>query len=266
MLGGLFQSGQPARPTRNSLEPEAVDTLQTLDSSRLPKHVAVIMDGNGRWAKGRAMPRLAGHRAGVESLRELTRTCFELKIKFLTVFAFSTENWSRPKDEVNFLLRLLYEVLDKEVNELHANGVRIRVIGRRTALPSTLIQKIEQAEQLTEGNKRLTLNVGFNYGGRAEIVDATKRLVELARLGKIHEDDIDEEFLSQCMYTTESPDPDLLIRTGGEWRISNFLLWQLAYAEIWVTPVYWPDFRRTHLLEALHEYQKRDRRFGKINR
>lgn len=263
MLGELFRSEQPAR---NVVQSKEMGIPHTLDPSRIPQHIAVIMDGNGRWAKRRALPRFAGHRAGIESLRELTRNCLDLKIKILTVFAFSTENWSRPREEVNFLIKLLDEVLDKESAELHANGARIRIIGRRTSLPESLARKIESVEELTKDNDRLMLNVGFNYGGRAEIVDATKRLVQQARLGKINEDDITEALLAQSMYTEELPDPDLLIRTGGEWRISNFLLWQLAYAELWVTHVYWPDFRRPHLLEALHEYQQRERRFGRINR
>lgn len=261
MLGELFRSGQVAQ---NAVELDETEIQQALDPARLPRHIAVIMDGNGRWAKKRSLPRLAGHRAGIESLRELTRNCFELRVKFLTVYAFSTENWSRPKEEVGFLLKLLDESLDKEIRELHANGVRVRIIGRRNTLPPVLIKKIEQAEKLTESNVRLTLNVGFNYGGRAEIVDATKRLVEQARRGELHEDDVDEAALSAAMYTHSLPDPDLLIRTGGEYRISNFLLWQMAYSEIWVTPVCWPDFRRIHLLEALHDYQKRDRRFGRL--
>lgn len=260
MLGELFRNGPAARAVQANEE----ELLRALDPERLPQHIAVIMDGNGRWARGRAMPRPAGHRAGIESLRELTRNCADLGIRFLTVFAFSTENWSRPKDEVGFIFGLLDEVLDREIKSLHENGVKVQIIGRRGDLPTRLIRKIDEAEKLTAANQRLTLNVGFNYGGRAEIVDAAKHLVRQARLGHIHEDDVDEALITRSLYIPEIPDPDLLIRTGGECRISNFLLWQLAYAEIWLTPVYWPDFRRIHLLEALHDYQKRERRFGRL--
>ncbi len=258
MLGELFRNGQREHADRQDEE-----LLRSkLDPARMPRHIAVIMDGNGRWAQRRALPRPAGHRAGIESLREITRNCRDLGIKMLTVYAFSTENWSRPKEEVSFLLRLLEEVLDREVNQLHANGVRVRIIGRRGALPTSLERRIEAAEELTRDNDKLSLNVGLNYGGRAEIVDAAKGLVRRARLGELSEDDVDEAAFSGLIYTPESPDLDLLIRTGGECRISNFLLWQMAYAEIWLTPVFWPDFRRIHLLEALHDYQQRDRRFG----
>lgn len=258
MLGELYRNAEPSHPT-----PEA-ELERALDPARLPRHVAVIMDGNGRWAKRRGLPRFAGHQAGIESLRELTRNCAELGIKVLTVYAFSTENWARPADEVRFLLKLLDEVLEREVERLHANGVRVQVIGRRDALSADLVAKIEQAEALTRENQTLTLNVGFNYGGRAEIVDAARRLVELARRGEIAPEDVDESLLAGLMYTRDLPDPDLLIRTGGDARISNFLLWQVAYAEIWLTPVCWPDFRRIHLLEALVDYQRRERRFGRL--
>ncbi|HLS89916.1 MAG TPA: isoprenyl transferase [Limnochordia bacterium] len=260
MLKELFRNGS----SREVDAPSEAQLAAMIEPAKLPRHIAVIMDGNGRWAQRRGLPRFAGHRQGIESLREITRACGELGIEILTVYAFSTENWERPKEEVNFLLNLLDEVLDRELPELHANGVRVRIIGRRSSLPPSLVEKIEAAERLTVANDKLILNVGFNYGGRAEIVDVVKRAVAKARRGDLVEDDIDEEWLSREMYTGGMADPDLLIRTGGESRISNFLLWQLAYAEIWFTPVYWPEFRRVHLLQALVDYQQRERRFGRV--
>lgn len=260
MLKELFRNGQ-LREVEIASEAELLEMIQP---ARLPTHVAIIMDGNGRWARRRGLPRVAGHRQGVESLREITRACGELGVKILTIFAFSTENWNRPQEEVNYLLRLLDEVLEKELPELHANGVRVKVLGRRSSLPGTLVEKIEAAEAQTALNDKLLLNVGFNYGGRAEIVDAVKLAVAKARRGELTEDDIDEAWLSRAMYTGGIADPDLLIRTGGDARVSNFLLWQLAYTEIWFTPVYWPDFRRVHLLQAIVDYQRRERRFGRV--
>lgn len=235
-----------------------------IDPDRLPQHVAVIMDGNGRWAKKRGLPRAAGHRAGIKSLRELTRCCSELGIKILTVYAFSTENWGRPREEVNFLLNLIDEMLERELQRLHENDVQIRIIGRRSTLPATLNAKMARSEELTANNKGLIFNVGFNYGGRAEIVDAVKWAVAAAKRGEIDEENVNESLLSQAMYTAGLPDPDLLIRTGGESRISNFLLWQCAYSELWITPVFWPDFRKIHLLQAICDYQARERRFGRL--
>jgi len=260
MLKELFQNGY----SRDSAAPTEEELRRMIQPGRLPRHIAIIMDGNGRWAMRRGLPRLAGHRQGVEALRETTRACGELGIEILTVYAFSTENWERPKEEVDYLFGLLDEMLDKELPELHANGVRVRVIGRRTSLSPALVKKIEHAEALTAANDKLMLNVGFNYGGRAEIVDAAKRAVALAREGRLHEDEVDEAWFSQAMYTGGIPDPDLLIRTGGESRVSNFLLWQLAYAEIWFTRVCWPDFSRRHLLEAIVDFQRRERKFGRV--
>lgn len=260
MLKELFKNGH----SRDSQDISEGKLLAMIDPARLPRHVAVIMDGNGRWANRRGLPRFAGHRQGIESLREATRACVELGIEILTVFAFSTENWERPKEEVNYLLKLLDEVLEKELPELHQNGVRMRILGRRSALSPNLVRKIDAAESLTESNGTLLLNVGFNYGGRAEIVDAVKLAVAKARRGELSEADIDEAWLSQAMYTAGITDPDLLIRTGGDARISNFLLWQLAYTEIWFTPVCWPEFRRIHLLQAIVDFQQRERRFGRL--
>ncbi len=240
------------------------DLEALIDPKRLPRHIAVIMDGNGRWARRRSLPRLAGYRPGIQSLKQTTRHCAELGIEILTVYAFSTENWKRPKEEVNFLLKLMDEVLDRELEELHQNGIQVRIIGRLNTFDPPLLAKFKRAEELTKDNHRLILNVGFNYGGRAEIVDAVKSLVARAASGALSPESIDEELLSQSMYTSGLPDPDLLIRTGGDSRISNFLLWQLAYTEIWITPVCWPEFGKLHLLQAILDYQQRERRFGRV--
>lgn len=257
-------TGESAANNGSLADLDVEELEKLLDPARLPRHVAMIMDGNGRWAKMRGMPRFAGHKAGVDTLRLQTRVCRELGIEVLTVYAFSTENWARPKEEISFLLRLFHDTLDREIQELHANRVRVRVIGRRDRFGKALLAKIEACEELTRNNDRLLLNVGFNYGGRAEIVDAAKAMVARARRGELSEDEVCEELFSDFMYTAGVPDPDLVIRTGGESRISNFLLWQSAYAEIWFTPVYWPDFDRRHFLAALVEYQRRERRFGRI--
>lgn len=260
MLTELSKNGQGSESADLSEE----ELAAKLHPDRMPRHLAVIMDGNGRWATRRGLPRPAGHRAGIESFRQLTLACAELNIEVLTVYAFSTENWDRPAEEVSFLFDLLEETLDRYLDELHENGVKVRAIGRRAGLPPKLAKRIASAEEITSKNDRLTLNVGLNYGGRAEIVDAAKRAIELALEGKLRTEDVTEPLFGSLMYTGDLPDPDLLIRTGGEHRVSNFLLWQLAYAELWVTPVYWPDFRRIHLLQALVDFQKRDRRFGRV--
>ncbi len=230
----------------------------------IPRHIAIIMDGNGRWAVRRGLPRAAGHRAGVGALHRIVQACSDFGVSILTVYAFSTENWARPDEEVGFLLRLLEEVFEKEIGQLHAKGVRVRVLGRRQGLPASTLQHIERAETLTAGNGKLLLNIAFNYGGRAEIVDACRALCHLAVTGKITAADIDEGRFAAQLTTGGLPDPDLLIRTGGDMRVSNFLLWQIAYAEIHVTPVFWPNFTKEHLLQAIDEYQKRNRRFGKV--
>ncbi|MDD2421089.1 MAG: isoprenyl transferase [Heliobacteriaceae bacterium] len=245
--------------------PEAEDVLQAkLDRRRLPKHVAIIMDGNGRWAQRRGLPRAVGHRAGVESLRCVLEACCELNIPVLTVYAFSTENWKRPVDEVNALMDLLVEYLRREVAELHAKGVRVQAIGKIGALPVMPRQELEQAMRQTAGNNKLTLNLALNYGGRVEIVEAVKTIARQAAQGALQPENIDEQFFGRYLYTAGLPDPDLLIRPSGELRLSNFLLWQSAYTEIWVTPVLWPDFGRRELLEALIAFQGRERRFGGV--
>lgn len=241
---------------------EEHDLLLKVDFRRLPGHVAVIMDGNGRWAQQRGLARVEGHNAGSASVREVVEASAQLGIKFLTLYAFSRENWKRPRPEVGRLWRLLREYLGKEDSLLVENDIRLRVIGRREGIPRLVIRELERVEGMTRTNGRMTLVVALNYGGRSEIVDAVRRILEEGRLGP---GDLDEKEFATRLYTEGIPDPDLLIRTGGELRVSNFLLWQIAYTEIYVTPVLWPDFRKRHLLEAVLEYQKRDRRFGDIH-
>lgn len=227
---------------------------------RLPTHVAVIMDGNGRWARQRRLSRPAGHRAGTENIRRVIEAFAERGVEYLTLFAFSTENWSRPKKEVDTLLRLLGRVINREINALHENGVRLRHIGRLDALSPRLQKKVQEAIELTKNNQRLTVSVAFNYGGRAEIVDAVRRILAAG----LTPDDIDEDVLRSYLYTADLPDPDLIIRTAGEMRMSNFLLWQSAYAEYYATPTYWPDFDADEIDRALEAYSHRQRRFGLV--
>ncbi len=237
--------------------------LQRIDKERLPKHVAVIMDGNGRWAGRRKLPRIAGHRAGLESVRDIVENSARLGIEVLTLYAFSVENWKRPHNEVRTLMSLLREYIRRELDQVHKNNIRFHAIGRIHELEESVRTELLNAMRITKGNKGMRLNVALNYSGRAELVDTFNRLFrELKQNG--HKSPIDEEMISQSLYTSGIPDPDLLIRTSGEMRISNFLLWQIAYSEIYVTPTFWPDFRRKHLLEAILEYQKRDRRYGGI--
>lgn len=236
---------------------------ELLKIGNLPRHIAIIMDGNGRWAKMRGLPRIVGHRAGIESIRDVVRACGELQIDVLTLYAFSVENWRRPQIEVSILMELLLQTIEEEIDELNENDVRVITIGRLHDLPTETRQALEEAVELTSNNKGLTLNLALSYGGRAEIVDAVKRLAEDVEQGKLYSNEIDETHFEQYLYTADLPDPDLLIRTSGELRVSNFLLWQLAYTEIWVTEVLWPDFRRKHLYQAIRDYQKRERRFGR---
>jgi len=233
--------------------------------ANLPKHVAIIMDGNGRWAKARRLPRIEGHRAGVDSIHDTLRACNELNIPYLTLYAFSNENWQRPKDEVNFLMALLSDYLDKELKELNRNNIRFQVIGRLDMLPSEIQKKIARNVVETKNNTALILTLALSYSGRLELVDAVKKIVRQVKDGKIDPLKIDEVTIEQNLYTYGLPDPDILIRTSGEMRISNFLLWQMSYTEIYVTDVLWPDFRKKHFLEAVEDYQKRDRRFGRTN-
>ena len=233
-----------------------------INPQRLPAHVAVIMDGNGRWAQSRGLPRVMGHRAGVEALKATLRRCSDWGVKALTAYAFSTENWSRPGDEVNFLMTLFERVLERELQALEAERVRIRFLGDLEPLPSRLQSLIEEATNRTESNDGIHFNVCTNYGGRHELVLAARRLAERAASGQLDPSEIDEQTLAAELFTAGEIDPDLLIRTSGEHRISNFLLWQLAYAEIHVTDVLWPDFDREALVGAFLDYQSRTRRFG----
>ena len=243
--------------------------LEKLDLERLPHHVAIIMDGNGRWAKRRHLPRVAGHRAGVRTAREAIETCARLKLSALTLYAFSVENWRRPKTEINFLMRLLREYLRQELPVIHENNIRLLVIGRPSELPSGVQKDIEHGMNVTSGNTGMKLVVALNYGARAELVDAFNSLLDRERskatngeLGRLR---VNEKMIADNLYTAGLPDPDFLIRTSGELRVSNFLLWQIAYAELYVTDVLWPDFNRARLLEALLDYQKRERRYGGLS-
>jgi undecaprenyl diphosphate synthase len=234
-----------------------------IDPSRLPAHVAVIMDGNGRWAKKRHLPRIAGHKVGMQSVRAMVRACDEFGVRFLTLYAFSKENWRRPRKEVGFLMKLLEVYLRGEIDELHESNVRITSIGRTGELPLQARRELARAEKRTAANTGLTLALALNYGARQELVDAVGQLVKEARSDKKAR--VDEGAISRRLYTREMPDPDLIIRTSGEMRLSNFLLWQAAYAEIYVTPTLWPDFRKPHLKKALLDFQKRERRFGGVS-
>jgi undecaprenyl diphosphate synthase len=228
--------------------------------AHVPTHVAIIMDGNGRWAAQRRLSRQAGHRAGTENIRRVIEAFAERGVKYLTLFAFSTENWGRPRKEVDALLRLLGRVINREINALHKNGIRLRHIGRLDPLSSTLQKKVQDAVELTKNNQRMTVSVAFNYGGRAEILDAVRRMLA----DGLPPERIDDDVFRSYLYTAELPDPDLIIRTAGEMRLSNFLLWQSAYAEYYATPTYWPDFDASEIDRALEAYSHRQRRFGLV--
>jgi len=228
---------------------------------QVPEHIAIIMDGNGRWAISRGLPRLAGHRAGTENLRRIIRACVEFGIKYLTIYAFSTENWGRPREEVDGLLHILEDVIDKELAELNKEGVQLRHIGRLERLDPKLQVKVQEAIELTRNNDRLILNVAFNYGGRDEIICAIQRIIR----DGIKPEAVTSDLVSQYMFTVGVPDPDLIIRTSGELRISNFLIWQGAYSEWYVTSVFWPDFDKEELRKALETYSQRDRRYGGLS-
>lgn len=236
--------------------------IDGIDPTRLPVHVAVVMDGNGRWAQKRGLPRTEGHAAGEEALFDTVDGALDVGLRHLTVYAFSTENWRRPADEVRFLMRFNEGILTRRRDELHERGVRIRFAGRRDwRVPKRLIRRMDEAAALTERNATMTLTIAFNYGGRAEIVDAVRALADAGTPARR----IDEKAIRAHLYLPDIPDPDLMVRTSGEFRISNFLLWELAYSELVFTDVLWPDFRREHLFEAIREFQRRDRRFGAID-
>jgi undecaprenyl diphosphate synthase len=231
----------------------------------IPRHVAIIMDGNGRWARERGLPRIEGHRRGAESVRQVVRACGDLGIDYLTLYAFSIENWHRPKTEVSALMRLLEFYLKQEIPELNKNNVQLAAIGRIHELPPTAQRQLEQSIDTLSKNTGLTLVLALSYGGRAEIVDAVRAITREVKAGQIDVADVDEKLISRHLYTQGIPDPDLLIRTSGEMRVSNFLLWQISYAEMYVTDTLWPDFRKAELMKALDDYSKRHRRFGRVN-
>lgn len=254
-------------PTRASLEAAFTtrtdrELLGKLDIDAVPRHVAIIMDGNGRWASKRGVPRILGHRAGAKAIRESIAACIELGIEYLTIYSFSSENWRRSAEEVSGLMGLFVEVLEAEIGNLMEQGVRVRVIGSDEGMPDATMEAFRRTEQRTAGNGTLTLLVALNYGGRMEITDAVRAIAEEAVRGELDPSTIDEDTIDAHLYTTGIPDPDLIVRTSGEMRISNFLLWQLAYSEIWVTATLWPDFKRGDLLRAVIDFQKRSRRFG----
>ena len=226
----------------------------------VPHHLGIIMDGNGRWAKARGLPRAAGHQAGVDNIKRILEHCVLRGVKVLSIYAFSTENWGRPAEEVSGLMRLLGLTIQRQLNELHKNGVRILHSGRMEGIHPQLQKQILHAVDVTRNNERITLNVAFNYGGRAEILDAVRHVMQ----DGISPDNLSEEVLSSYLYTAHLPDPDLIVRTGGEWRLSNFLIWQAAYAEYYTTPTFWPDFDEGELDKALTEYSRRQRRFGRV--
>jgi undecaprenyl diphosphate synthase len=239
-----------------------VQSLSPQAKANIPAHVAIIMDGNGRWAKQRHLPRVEGHRNGVESVRNVVRACGELGIQYLTLYAFSVENWNRPKDEVDTLMKYLARFLKNEIGELNRNNVRLEAIGQIYRLPEFVQEQLKKTKAALAGNNGLTLILALSYGGRTEIVEAVRSIAAKAKEGKIEPAEITEQVIAQHLYTHNIPDPDLLIRTSGEMRVSNFLLWQISYAELVVTSTLWPDFRKQQLFEALEEYTRRHRRFG----
>jgi undecaprenyl diphosphate synthase len=234
-------------------------------SGEIPKHIAIIMDGNGRWAKQLGESRIFGHRQGVNSVRDTVEACGQIGVKFLTLYTFSTENWKRPKDEVTVLMKLLIKALKDETDRLHQNNVRLIATGNLYKLPDRVHKELLDAMEKTKDNKLMTLNLALSYSGRWDIINATKKLMQDYKSGKVDLEDINDNLFSEYLVTKNIPDPDLMIRTGGEYRISNFLLWQLAYTEIYIDSVFWPQFRRDHLYKAIEEYQKRERRFGLVS-
>lgn len=235
--------------------------MKTAENQKIPQHIAMIMDGNGRWAKQRGLPRLAGHRAGTENIRSIVTACTDLGVRYLTLFAFSTENWSRPSREVEGLMRILSDFIDREMQELHKQGVRLHHLGRLEGLSEHLKKKVRYSLELTRNNERITLAIAFNYGGRADIVHAVRAMVA----DNVSSEQVDERLVTSYLSTKGLPDPDLVIRTSGEWRLSNFLIWETAYSEYWTTPTFWPDFGPDQLRQAIIDYGKRERRFGGVS-
>lgn len=238
--------------------------IDKIDKDNIPKHIAIIMDGNGRWAKKRFLPRSFGHKAGVETIREIVKESSSLGVKYLTLYSFSTENWKRPEEEVGALMKLLVEYLKKEVEELHKNDVIIRTIGDITKLPQIAQEELQRAYEKTKENKGLTLSLALNYGGRNDIKLGIQKMLEDYDKGAFSKDDVDEEFLRNYLSTSFLPDPDMVIRPSGELRISNFLLWEIAYSEFWFSNINWPDFKKEDLHQAIYDYQNRDRRYGGV--
>ena len=243
---------------------EILRLKEQIDMDRIPKHIAIIMDGNGRWAKERHLPRTAGHREGVERVTEIVEAAYNLNIQYLSLYAFSTENWKRPKEEVGALMKLLISYIKRELDKIHKNNIRIQTMGDIYKLPKSVVEQVEMAIEKTKNNTGMVLNIGLNYGGRDEIIRAVKNILADVKKGKLKEEDINTDVFSKYLYTSELPDPDLLIRPSGELRLSNFMLYQVAYTEFYFPEIYWPDFKPKYLYEAIIEYQKRHRRFGGI--
>lgn len=239
-------------------------TEAVLDMERIPKHIGIIMDGNGRWAKKRNLPRTMGHKAGVETIRRILKECNRLGVRFLTLYAFSTENWKRPKDEVNALMSLLIEYLKNELKELHENNVVVNYVGNTDRLPAKAQEALKDAWEMTKNNTGVQMNLALNYGGREEILHGIRELVEAVEERRFSMEDLSEESFKEFLYTKGQPDPELIIRPSGELRLSNFLLYQGAYSELWFNQIFWPDFTEAHLRQAISDYQKRDRRFGGV--
>ncbi len=248
----------------NDIEKLQRDIGVTLDPEQIPRHVAIIMDGNGRWAAEKELPRIVGHKRGYETVRDVVRACGELGVEALTLYTFSTENWRRPKEEVDMLMQLIELAAAEQLPNLQENNVRLRVSGRLSELPQSLQNALTKDIEATAGNTGLTLNLAINYGGRRELLDAIQEACRRVKDGEVGVEEISEEYFSDLLYTAGLPDPDLLIRTAGELRVSNFLLWQIAYTEIWVTSTLWPDFTRADLIRAIADYQNRTRRFGAV--
>ncbi|MCS7052976.1 MAG: isoprenyl transferase [Ignavibacterium sp.] len=244
-------------------ENNVVDELKK--NGNIPTHIAIIMDGNGRWAKQRGLPRVAGHKRGVDTVKVIVEACAELGVKYLTLYTFSTENWNRPKDEVSTLMKLLLKSLKDRVDELCENDIRLTTIGDINALPELVQKQLLADIERTKNNKKMVLNLALSYSGRWEIIKGIKKLCEAVKNNKFNFEDLDEKSFSQFLDSSSIPDPDLVIRTSGEFRVSNFLLWQIAYSEFYITDVFWPDFNRNHLYEAIRAFQKRERRFGKVS-
>ncbi len=234
-------------------------------SGEIPVHIAIIMDGNGRWARKKGLPRVAGHKRGVDTVRDIVEACAQIGVKYLTLYTFSTENWKRPKEEVSTLMRLLLKSLRDRAEELNENDVKLTTIGDVNSLPKEVQNQLYDDIEKTKNNKRMTLNLALSYSGRWELLEAVKKIADLSAKGELKTDDINESCISDFLTTKNIPDPDLLIRTSGEFRVSNFLLWQIAYTEFFITDVYWPDFSRKHLYDAIKNFQKRERRFGKVS-